>query len=239
MTQASVLAAAPSLFRSDLLGIARDPALLAIVAMAIAPIGVFHLFTPQIDAFFANTVGLDGFVRLISGFAVCLPGLLIGWIFAMRCLEDRDSNLEPALRATPLGLVRFALLRMAVALLAAAPIAAATALVLGAGASPAALIGVCAGLQALTVAAIVPVIANNRVEGLAYSKFLSPLALMALIALLSDPARFLAAPSPTFHMGALMARDASFGGALLALCVNLAWAGAAVAMFRRRANPSA
>jgi len=235
MTQASLLAAAPSLFKSDLLGIVRDPALVAVVAMAIAPMGVFFWFTPQIDAFFANTVGLEGFVRLISGFAVCLPGLFIGWIFGMRFLEDRDCNLELALLATPLGLVRLAGLRMFVALLAAASVAAATALVLEAPALPAAIIGACGGLQALTVAAILPVIAANRVEGLAYSKVLSVFALFAFAALLASPARLLVAPVPTFHMGELLIHGASPGGALIALGVNLVWAFAAFALFRRRA----
>jgi hypothetical protein len=234
MTGRSPLRTAASLFKSDALEIVRDPALAVVAAMAIAPIAVFHQYADPIDAFFVRVAALSGFTGLASGFVVCLPGLLIGWICAMRFLDDRDCNLEPALMATPPGLVGVALPRMAAAALLAAALCAMTARVLDASAAASAVIGACGALQAIVVAALLPVLAKNKVEGLAYSKFLSPLALFALIALLADTLRLAAVPMATFHMGELMTHGADPVRAATALAVNLVWAAAAVAGFRRR-----
>lgn len=234
MTRPSMLAAAPALLKSDVWGVVRDPALISVIAMALAPMAVFHVYAAEIDRFFEGATGLSDFTRLASAFVTTLPGLLIGWIFAMRFLEDRDSNLEPALLATPVGLVRFALLRLSVAALSAAPVSAATALVFGAPAAAASVIGVCGGLQAVLTASLLPVLAANRVEGLAYSKFLSPFALLALIALIPSELRLLALPLPSFHMGELLLQDSGLATLLAAVAINLGWTAGGFLLFKRR-----
>ncbi|MEE4153720.1 MAG: hypothetical protein V2I27_06135 [Erythrobacter sp.] len=217
--------------------IARDPALVSVVAMSAAPAFLFQIFSREFDGLFLDQLGIAQGTRVVAGFVGSLPGLLIGWVFAMRFLEDRDEGLEPVIAASEFGIWRFTLLRLFLAAMLAFALSAATAVSMEAsGGIVIAVVAICASLQALLVASLLPSFAENRVEGLAYSKLISPFALAAVAALVDTNLRLLAAPLPTFHMGQLLSRNSEPGQFALAaaLLVNLVWALVAVMIFRRR-----
>lgn len=225
------------ILKGELAAIARDPALVSVLAMSAAPALLFQIFSREFDGLFLDHLGIAEGTRVVAGFVGSLPGLLIGWVFAMRFLEDRDEGLEPVIAASEFGIWRFTLLRLVLAAMLAFGLAVATAVSLKApGALVIAVVAVCGSLQALLVASLLPSFAKNRVEGLAYSKLISPFALAAVTALADTNLRLLAAPLPTFHMGELLSRSSlpDLFTLAAALLVNLVWALVAVRIFRRR-----
>lgn len=223
------------ILKSESLAIARDPALLSVVMMAALPAAIFYVFSDEFNDLLSKNLGVREGTRVAAGFLGALPGLLIGWVFAMRFLEERDEGLEPVMAATQFGLWKFTLLRLFLAATLAFPITLATALTLDASASIALAAAFCGSLQAVLVAAAFPILASNRVEGLAYSKAISPFALAALASLADSNLRFLAAPLPTFHMGELLSRSSTLQSpnVVAALLVNLVWALLATELLKR------
>ncbi|MEE4213382.1 MAG: hypothetical protein V2I43_29415 [Parvularcula sp.] len=225
------------ILRGELAAIARDPALVSVVLMSAAPALVFQAFSREFDDLFLEQLGITGGTRVVAGFIGSLPGLLIGWVFAMRFLEERDEGLERVIAASEFGIWRFTLLRLFLAAALAFTLSAFTAFSLEAsGALVIAVVAVCGSLQALLVASLLPSFAKNRVEGLAFSKLISPLALAAATALAGTNLRLLAAPLPTFHMGQLLSRNSvpDLLTVAAALLVNLVWTLVAVRIFRQR-----
>jgi len=223
------------ILNSESSAIVRDPALLSVVMMAALPAAIFFFYSDEFNDLLAKNLGVGEGTRVAAGFVSALPGLLIGWVFAMRFLEERDEGLEAVIAATRFGLWQFTLLRLFLAGTLAFPLTFTTAFTLDVSASVALAAAFCGSFQAILVAAVFPVLASNRVEGLAYSKAISPFALAALASLADSNLRFLVAPLPTFHMGELLSRSASLqsSNVAAALIVNLLWALLAMQLLKR------
>lgn len=226
------------LIRSELLCIARDPALAAVLVMATLPLVVIHFFAAEINQAVMRHTGIEDASRLAGGFLVTLPALLVGWIFAMRFLEERDEGLEPVFATSVFGIAGFALARLAAASLIAFLLTFSTAAAIGGPSAIAVVLSICGSLQAIAVGCLLPIFAANRLEGIAYSKLLSPLALVALLALVDGSWRQIAVPLPTFHSGELLAATpgAGVGTIVAALTVNLAWASPSIITLTRKSG---
>lgn len=221
--------------RVEVLAVARDPALAAVVAMALLPLFGVGLYSKEIDAFMSHNYAVTGFTAVVSGFLAALPGLLLGWICAMRHLEDRDANLVKPIEMTTAGLQALCLIRILITSVFALAVGFATALQLSASIFTALAVGICGACQASIVACLLPVFADNKVEGIALSKLLTPFALVALATHLPLTWRFVAAPIPTFHVGELMSDPSTPWSVVLAVTVNVLWSAVALVMARKRA----
>ncbi|AOL22354.1 hypothetical protein Ga0102493_111327 [Erythrobacter litoralis] len=223
------------LVRSELLCIVRDPALAAVLVMATLPLAVIHFFGAEVDQTVMLHAGIEDASRLVGGFLVALPALLVGWIFAMRFLEERDEGLEQVFATSVSGIAGFAVMRLAAGSLIAFLLTFPTAAAIGSPPEMALLVSLCGSLQAIAVGCLLPIFAANRLEGIAYSKLLSPLALVALVALADGFWRVIAAPFPTFHSGVLLAATSGsgIGTIVAALAVNLAWAALSIVALAR------
>ena len=194
------------LARADALNVLRDPMLVGATCFSVLPAIAFWAFEAQMNAAALDAFGIAGFSRFAAPLVLLLPALLIGWVAGFLLLEDRDDGPLLALDVTPPGKLGFLAYRLAAAGLLTGIITAAFAPVLmpGSGLVVAATATVLVALAAMATALILPVIARNKVEGLALSKLVNIAMLVPLLALVPSPLRYLGGVIPTYWLGELL-----------------------------------
>lgn len=188
---------------ADALNVSRDPMLLFATAMAILPTLALWAFIPAIDAAAFAAFGIEHFSRFLLPVALMLPATLIGWVTGFLLLEDRDDGLLPVLDVTPVGKAGLLAYRTTITALIASAISIFALAVLGAGLDvwQCSLIVLLVAANAVVCSVILPVLARNRVEGLALTKVTNIMAIVPLLAAIPSPFRLLAGVVPSYWIG--------------------------------------
>jgi hypothetical protein len=220
----------------DLRNVAREPMLLSVVFMAFAPALIFAFGGSGVDRFAQNQIGVSEFSSLVLPFVLALPGLLVGWTSGMLVVEDRDEGVLGSLETTPLGRSGLIAYRAATAAILSVGIAALASILLVENTLQAAPFLAFAAVQAATVVIGLPKLAAHRVEALALSKFMTPLAATSLLPLLSSPITLLGGVFPPFWIGELLNRtdgEPTLVPTILCILTSGFWLAAAI-IYRRR-----
>lgn len=202
---------------------------------------VFRVGLPALDGYLGLRLGrtalLVPFYPVFDLLLAVMTPLMFTAAGALVVLDEADSGLSRALAITPLGRGGYLASRIgAPALIATLYCALILALfnLSGLGAARNLLLSVCCGALGAVVGLMIPALAKNRVEGLAYSK-LSGLFVLGLPAALLTPSplKYLAGVLPSFWMTELV-----MGGSLLytlpAVASSGLWLGVFWRSFRRR-----
>jgi hypothetical protein len=206
----SALTAAPRrmlrLVRADVLNVARDPMLLLATGMSLAPALILALARPAMDEAAQAAFGIVRISHYFLPVALLVPATLIGWVTGFLLLEERDEGTLLAVDVTPLGKSGLLAYRAAIAaLLAFAVTLYAWPLVMAEAPPPFVLLmAVLVGLNAVSFAAVLPLIARNKVEGLAVTKLTNLFAVAPLLAAIPSPFRYIAGIIPSYWIGELL-----------------------------------
>lgn len=194
------------LLASDAANIRRDPTLLFVILFGALPMLLLSYFGDALSTFTRDTLGWANTYDLAVPIVLCLPPMLLGWVFGFLFLEERDDGPLMAISVTPIGvsgLMAYRLMLTGVICMGLTLIACALLLPHLSGAL-ALFLAVLSGLQGAMITVLIPAVARNKVEGLALTKMTNLVALVPLLAWLDTPLRYLGALIPTYWIGALM-----------------------------------
>jgi fluoroquinolone transport system permease protein len=173
---------------NDLRSVRRDSLMLYIVLVPWVAILLLRLLVPNITTWLLNSASFDlvpYYPLLLSIFIVLQFPVLLGLVFGLLILDERDGDILTALRVTPVSLSGYITYRIAMAtvlsivyILVLAPLSGMMSPALLPALVPVALV---AALLAPLVLMLVVVFASNKLEGLALMKgmgilFLGPMA---------------------------------------------------------------
>ncbi len=194
------------LIASDAINISRDPMLLFAIVLSALPSLALWLGRDGIDEAAATAFGIQGFARYLVPVVLLVPAMLIGWVTGFLLLEDRDDGPLLALDVTPVGKSGFFAYRVTVtALVTAAVTLAAVRLVLpDSGWGLTLLLSALVASNAVLVAAVLPAVARNKVEGLALTKLINIASAVPLLAIIPSPWRYLGGIVPSYWFGELL-----------------------------------
>lgn len=195
-----------NLLSSDVRNVGRDPTLLASVFLGfITPIGIMF-FAQKIDQSAEEAFGLTAFLAYLFPIIVTLPAFLIGWVTGFLFLEDRDDGPLMAVEVSPIGKGGFFLYRAAISAILTAAIVVLSCYLLSSNLDVNFVIflALLVSSQTICVALLLPILARNKVEGLAATKIINLAAMVPLVALVPSPARYLAGIVPTYWLGELL-----------------------------------
>lgn len=192
-----------NLLSSDVRNVGRDPTLLGSVFLGfITPIGVMF-FAQKIDQSVEDAFGLKSFLTYLFPIIVALPAFLIGWVTGFLFLEDRDDGPLMAVEVSPIGKGGFFLYRAAISAFISVLLVVLSCNLLSNNLDVNFIVflALLVGAQTICVALLLPILARNKVEGLAATKIINLAAIVPLIALVPSPARYLAGIVPTYWLG--------------------------------------
>lgn len=194
------------LLASDAMNISRDPILIVASMMSLLPGLALWQTQAAIDDAALAGFGVAEFSRYLVPAALLIPALLIGWVTGFLLLEDRDDGPLLALDVTPIGKGGFLAYRVTITALVTAAITffAMRLMVPQAGWSMTLLLVTLVAANAVMVAAVLPTIARNKVEGLALSKVVNIALIVPLLAIIPSPWRYLGGVIPTYWIGELL-----------------------------------
>ncbi|MBC8119705.1 MAG: hypothetical protein H7X75_09045 [Burkholderiaceae bacterium] len=191
---------------SDAKNITRDPMLMTVSSLSIAPAIGYWLGKAAMDDAALTAFGIALFSAYLAPIVLVLPALLIGWVTGFLMLEDRDDGALLALDVTPPGKAGFLAYRVtftagvtAVVTLFAAPL-----VIPGSGAGLVAVVALFVAADAVIAALLLPVAARNKVEGLALTKLINIASLAPLAAFAPYPLRYIAGILPPFWVGEML-----------------------------------
>lgn len=190
-----------ALIKCDAKSILRDPMLLSVVVMAALPSWLFYLYDEVIDQTLEKLSGEPATV--LHPFIISLPGLLLGWVNGLLVVENREEGALASLGVTPLGKKGLLFYRIVISAGLSFLITVGAVLLLPIRPILIPILPALVALQAAAVTIALPRIANNTVEALAYSKFLTPLAAASLMPLIGHNLKYLGVVLPTFWVGEL------------------------------------
>lgn len=198
---------AGQLLASDWINIRRDPTLLSALAAAMLMILILWRLAPWLDQRGLAAFGWHRSADYAAAFGLCMPALLIGWITGFLFLEERDDGPMAAIAVTSIGLAGLAAFRLCVAMALTAGLTFLGCLLLqsGLGFGVSLSVALLGGVQAASIALLLPALARNKVEGLALIKVINITALVPLLAILDSPFKYLAAIVPSYWIGELLA----------------------------------
>jgi len=222
---------------SDAKNISRDPMLMTVSGLSLAPAIGFWFGKAAMDDAALTAFGTVEFSRYVAPIVLVLPALLIGWVTGFLMLEDRDDGALLALDVSPPGKAGFLAYRLTVtAVIAAVVTLLAVPLVIpDAGGGIAVLMALFIAADAVIAALLLPVAARNKVEGMALTKLINIASLAPLAAFAPAPLRYAAGIVPPFWVGELLLPPNAAGvglpvAALLGVAVHFV---AIVLLFRR------
>lgn len=191
---------------SDAKNIGRDPMLMTVSGLSIAPVIAFWLGKAAMDDAALAAFGVDHISRYVAPMVLVLPALLVGWVTGFLMLEDRDDGALLALDVTPPGKAGFLAYRVTVTAGVAAVITllAAPLVITEFGGGVVALIALFIAAEAVIAALLLPAVARNKVEGLALTKLTNIASLAPLVAFAPYPMRYAAGLAPPFWVGELL-----------------------------------
>lgn len=195
------------LMASDAMSISRDPTLIFSALLSLAFPVAFVLLREPLNRLVMDWLGLADAARYAVPLVLVLPAMLVGWVTGFLLLEDRDDNTLLAIGVTPLGRLGFVGYRVAVTAVVVFAIVAASAPSVAPGTSPgmALLLALLIAAEGVMVAAILPAVARNKVEGLALTKVMNLAGVVPFVAIIPSPWRYLAAVIPSYWVGDLLA----------------------------------
>jgi fluoroquinolone transport system permease protein len=191
---------------SDATSISRDPMLLFATLLSVLPSVALWYGRDSVDAAAAASFGVDAFASYLVPVALLVPAMLIGWVVGFLLLEDRDEGPLLAIDVTPVGKSGFFAYRATAAVLVTAVITlmAAWLLLPERGWAMALLLAGLVAANAVLVAAVLPAVARNKVEGLALTKLVNLASVVPLLAILPSPLRYLGGIVPSYWIGELL-----------------------------------
>ena len=190
---------------SDAKNISRDPMLMTVSGLSLAPAIGFWFGKAAMDDAALTAFGIGELSRYVAPIVLVLPALLIGWVTGFLMLEDRDDGALLALDVSPPGKAGFLAYRLTVtAVIAAAVTLLAVPLVIPQAGGVAVLTALFIAADAVIVALMLPVAARNKVEGMALTKLINVASLAPLAAFAPAPLRYAAGIVPPFWVGELL-----------------------------------
>ncbi len=194
------------LVSADAMNVGREPVLAFSAVLSVMPVIVFAFLRDAIDAAALEAFGVAGFMRYAAPSALILPAALLGWVAGFLLLEDRDEGTLTAVAVTPTGRTGYFAYRITIAgsavvaiVLASLPFVAPEA-----GLAKGAAIALMIGVEAAIMAALLPTLARNKVEGLALSKAMNLAILAPLMAIVAAPWRYFAGIVPSYWIGEML-----------------------------------
>ena len=191
---------------SDAKNIARDPMLIAVTGLSIAPAIGLWFGRAALDDAALTAFGVAQFSAFLVPVALVLPALLIGWVTGFLMLEDRDDGALLALDVTPPGKAGFFAYRVTVTAGVAAGVTlfAAPLVIPDSGAGLVLLVALFIAAEAVIASLLLPVVARNKVEGWALTKLINIASLAPLVAFAPSPWRYIAGILPPYWVGELV-----------------------------------
>lgn len=243
------------LARNDARLILRDPLLLGLLAMVLLVGAAARLALPAIDAGLAEAglmTGADGGQRFSDSFPVFVTfialwqaALIPGTVFGFLLIDEKEDQTLQAMRVTPVPLGTFLGYRVALPTLLGFVFGVASVPLIGISAVPLWAVvpmAAAASLTAPVVALLMAALADNKVQGLAYTKITGVAGLVLLIGwFVPEPWQWLLGVFPPFLVHKaywmLLSHQPLWWAALLAGALAQAGAAALVlARFRRAAG---
>lgn len=228
------------LLSADAMNVGREPVLAFSMVLSVMPVSVFALFRDAIDAAAVEAFGVAGFMHYVAPSALVLPAALLGWVAGFLLLEDRDEGTLTAVSVTPAGKTGYFAYRTTVAGAAVVAIVLASLPIVAPDAGPARglAIALMIGVEAAIIAALLPTLARNKVEGLALSKVMNLAILAPLVAIVAAPWRYAAGIVPSYWIGEMLGLSGTgyFGAAVvvaIAAAVHLVALALAVRRYAR------
>jgi len=221
---------------SDAKNISRDPMLMTVSGLSLAPAIGFWFGKAAMDDAALTALGIGECSRYVAPIVLVLPALLIGWVTGFLMLEDRDDGALLALDVSPPGKAGFLAYRLTVtAVIAAAVTLLAVPLVIPQAGGVAVLTALFIAADAVIVALMLPVAARNKVEGMALTKLINVASLAPLAAFAPAPMRYAAGIVPPFWVGELLLPPNAAGvGLPVAAVLGVAVHFVAIALLFRR-----
>ncbi len=189
-----------ALMRADAKNIIRDPVLVYVSILAILPTFIIYFFGEKI----ANEFNFPTSVfNLAVPTILTFSAFLVGWISGFLILEERDDGPLIAVEITPIGKNGLMVYRLTLTFIMSAIITLLSIELLLPNMVWEMKIFyiILIGLEAMSMALIIPALANNKVEGLAVAKLVNIGALMPALALIPSAWRYLGAIFPTYWIG--------------------------------------
>jgi len=188
---------------SDAMNISRDPTLMFAILLSVVPSLGVTIWRNEINALGVSAFAVPEIVDYALPVILVLPAFLIGWVTGFLLLEDRDDGPLLALDVTPIGKSGFMVYRAFMTALVTAFVTmfAMTLLLPESTWLLRLLFAVLIAVEAVCAAFILPVVARNKVEGLAVTKLTNIASIIPLIAIFPSPWRYLAAIFPTYWIG--------------------------------------
>lgn len=213
------------LLSADAMNVGRDPVLAVAASFCLGPVIIFAFLRDTVDAAALQAFGIAGFMRYVAPSALVLPAVLLGWVAGFLLLEDRDEGTLTAVAVTSVGKSGYFAYRTTVAgsavvliVLASMPVVAPEA-----GLATGLAIAIFVGVEAAIIAALLPTVARNRVEGLALSKVMNLAILAPLLAVMAAPWRFVAGVVPSYWIGEMLGlSETEYLGAATVLAIAAA-----------------
>ncbi len=185
--------------KADAKNAVRDPILLYVIIISVLPVLVLTFWGGQIE----NAVGMPGLSYLSLPVILAISAFMIGWVSGFLILEERDDGPILAIEVTPAGKAGLVINRLILTMLLTALITLFSIQLLAPdmGWGMRIFYGFVIGLEAVSVALVIPCIARNKVEGLAVAKVTNVVSLLPALAIVPSPWRYLGAVFPTYWVG--------------------------------------
>lgn len=224
------------LFQIGLRQIVKDGMLIVLLPTPFLAGAVFKFGVPLINRMLEEKLAFSllPWYGLVDGFLICLTPVLVAIIFAFLLLDERSDGVSSFYQITPAGGYRYLMARIGL------PMSGAFCLTVITGTafhiSPISLGVIVAGaflstLAGVALAMMVVAMAENRVEGLAFSKIMG-ISFLGLIFIwfVPSPYTYLGALFPYFGVGMLIREGMSWSTLLLGILTCCGW----ILLFTRR-----
>ncbi len=185
--------------KADAKNAVRDPILLYVIIISVLPVLILAFWGGQIE----TATAMPGLVYLSLPVILAVSAFMIGWVAGFLILEERDDGPILAIEVTPVGKAGLVINRLILTMLLTALITLFSIQLLfpDMGWGMRIFLAFLVGLEAISVALVIPTIARNKVEGLAVAKVTNMASLLPALALVPSPWRYLGAVFPTYWIG--------------------------------------
>jgi len=213
-------------FRADVKRIVRDPFLILLAIVPLAITAAARATGPWVAAQFAGSLDMVVYWEVALSILLLNTPLMLGFLYGMMLLDERDEGVLVAVALTPIGKSGFMIRRMLVPVIWSMATSLLVILIVPAATISnvlAAQLTLLLGLQAPLLGLFVAAFAANKVEGMALSKVGGVLiALGALAVLLATPWQWLAVWSPHFWFMRVLLGTGVSGSTVMLLLVATA-----------------
>lgn len=191
------------LLAGDWISARRDPTMIFALLFAALPAGLLWWFRGDVRRLGEQYFEWHQLDTALVPVALCLPPALVGWVIGFLFLEERDDGPLEAISITPVGRSGMMRYRLGAAWFLTTAISLANCALLLSHLSviPQFIVSTLIGSEAAIIAVLLPMIARNKVEGLAMTKVSNLVAIVPLFALFSSPLKLFLGFIPSFWIG--------------------------------------